>query len=693
MNDLTDNKNNRCFLCGSQDLELLHDKERGGKSLNNYVCKNCGFVFVLPRPGSSKMTEVYKAGKFSMEARGMGRPNFKKRRHSEGQSVLRYQLLSRYLEEKESRFPAGSKILEVGCGVGSFLRFMSAKGWKAEGIEPDGEFSSYVREEFGIPISDNFFEEQSFNEPFEVITSFHVIEHVEDPNLFLEKAWENLVPGGVLMLECPSIDRIYGPNVDHFFWDVHINTFSRRTLLAFLKKHHFTDLETYWNGHFIGILGRKAEKEGESGQTIEGDDFQKVIKRVKQYRPEKYKALVSTLKAGAKSVREDPESAIYKLSGRMARKWVATKCYSLNQGSLPSSGWKFAHVAMFSHSNAGDTLLPVMLRDVFDLELGESKWTKFHVHQPVKNRQIKSFNGKDAVIIGGGGLFLKDTNPNNLSGWQWSCSKDMLRRIQVPIILFAVGYNRFRGQADFDPLFSEHLNLLAERSPFIGLRNRGSLDKIKDYLDEKHYKKLFFQPCMTTLAAPMYKENGIRHPDDPPFISLNVAFDRSRSRFGEKIGESLSKLAKGCRALTQLAPLYYFSHTPGDEHFLPFLDSFQVDYKLVKLYNCPPREVLDWYRQPLLSLGMRGHAQLIPFGCGRPILSLISHNKLRYFLEDIDCTDWGVEVSDENLETLLPEKVKYILENLPENEKRVLQRQDELWEITQNNLRFIKEFI
>ena len=70
----------------------------------------------------------------------------------------------------------------------------------------------------------------------------------------------------------------------------------------------------------------------------------------------------------------------------------------------------------------------------------------------------------DAVVVGGGGLFLSDTNPNRESGWQWRISLDMLEQLEVPLIVFAVGYNRFYGQPDFEPPFSEHVARTIEKS-------------------------------------------------------------------------------------------------------------------------------------------------------------------------------------------------------------------------------------
>ena len=348
------------------------------------------------------------------------------------------------------------------------------------------------------------------------------------------------------------------------------------------------------------------------------------------------------------------------------------------------------HIAYFARSNAGDILLPVTLRDLFDFEV-KNKWRKQHVHDVVSEKDVSSINAGNGLVIGGGGLFLRDTNENAKSGWQWSCNIDMLRKIDVPLALFAVGYNRFRGQAEFEPIFKEHLQLVAEKSVMIGLRNYGSINKVKDYLPESLHHKLKFQPCMTTVTSRLYPEIGRRKASQAPFISLNCAFDRSHLRYGEQLGASLTNLALAMKDVTKQVPLHYYAHTKEDEAFLPFLDSLEVPYTLVRLYNVSPKAVVEAYSAPLIALGMRGHAQLIPFGCERPIVSIISHNKLKYFLDDIDANEWGVEIHDPNLRENLAQTVLGMLENLEEHEQAVIQKQEKLWNISLENVAEIKK--
>ncbi|MEN8141968.1 MAG: polysaccharide pyruvyl transferase family protein [Thermodesulfobacteriota bacterium] len=309
------------------------------------------------------------------------------------------------------------------------------------------------------------------------------------------------------------------------------------------------------------------------------------------------------------------------------------------------------HVAMYSDGNAGDTLLPRTVRDTIDRE-SSNDWKGIHAHRVVNRSLLREINALDGLLIGGGGLFLRDTNPNNLSGWQWSCSIKALEQIKVPIALFAVGYNRFRGQKDFKPIFRRHLELLAQKCLYLGLRNTGSIEAVKSYLPDSLHHKVRFQPCPTTLCKHLYPEICSAKPERPT-IALNCAFDRIDLRLGGKKNIILTQLAEAAKELSKHATILYYSHAKGDEQMLSYLDKAKVPYELRKLYYIPPRDVVTAYSKISLAIGMRGHAQMIPFGCGTPIISLISHDKVRWFLDDIARSDWGIEMTSPDFKDLL----------------------------------------
>lgn len=354
---------------------------------------------------------------------------------------------------------------------------------------------------------------------------------------------------------------------------------------------------------------------------------------------------------------------------------------------------RFTHVAAFSSKNAGDTVLPTVLRDLFNVTIGGIQWDAKHVYDQVTDRAVQCFNKSQALVIGGGGLFLRDTNHNNISGWQWPISVEDIQKIASKIVVFAVGYNKFRGQHEFDEMFRANIQALIGKASFVGLRNHGSIRSIKEFLPAELHSKVDFQPCMTTLLRKIYPEHFACSPACPPeneVIALNCAFDRASLRFGGRKQEILRNIAKAMRILGEKHRIAYYAHTRGDEAVLPILRDEGVNFELVRMYDKPSWYVLDCYNKAKLTVGMRGHAQMIPFGCGRPILSLISHDKMRWFLDDIRKPEWGVEVTAPDLVGNIVATTEGLLRSSNTVAEELASAQEMLWQVTSSNMAKIK---
>lgn len=353
-------------------------------------------------------------------------------------------------------------------------------------------------------------------------------------------------------------------------------------------------------------------------------------------------------------------------------------------------GVNVGHVCAFTYGNAGDALLPVAIRDFFMEEWHDIKnWTGMDVHRLVTPTQIRYFNRKDFLIIGGGGLFLRDTCPNEISGWQWNCSIEAMQRIKVPIIAFAIGYNRFRSQEDFKPIFIKHLNAFVEKCAFVGIRNHGSIESLKPYLlTDALREKLVYQPCLTTLIAQIYP-SFVDYEKKEDFVAFNCAFDRQVMRGVNDI--HLYSIARTALELSRYTNIKYYSHMDSDKKALTYFDELGVEYELVELHDVG--EIIKQYSLPRLVIGMRGHAQMIPFGCQTPILSIISHDKMQWFLDDIHHSDWGVDVLSSGFGDELSEKALDMYKNFKDNIKEIQKSQMELWNITLGNMKQIKSAI
>jgi polysaccharide pyruvyl transferase WcaK-like protein len=328
----------------------------------------------------------------------------------------------------------------------------------------------------------------------------------------------------------------------------------------------------------------------------------------------------------------------------------------------------FAHVAFYvsAKGNFGDVSLPVTVREAVSTVSGPSNWLSVHAHQFFDEERLELVNQTDGIIIGGGGLFLPDTATNSNSGWQWNIHRRMLDRITVPIGVMTVGYNLFPGQSFHGDLFTSSVVRLVERSSVFGLRNRGSVARVQELLPADLTDRVTFMPCTTTVL------NHVRSFDTPPrsgtgIVLINAAFDRSERRFGEKYDVFLTQMAQYVRDLRSAGvDVRFASHLPADERLTDDLAStHDIRMPVHALYDMTLEEGYELYRSVSLVVGMRGHATMIPFGLGTPVLSLISHPKMRYFLEDIGRTEWGFDIFEKDLAVRMGERTRDILDNEP----------------------------
>jgi polysaccharide pyruvyl transferase WcaK-like protein len=349
------------------------------------------------------------------------------------------------------------------------------------------------------------------------------------------------------------------------------------------------------------------------------------------------------------------------------------------------------HVTYFASSNVGDTVLSDTVRNTFGKQIGKINWNLSEVSDEVSNKSINSINKSKAVVIGGGGLFLPDTNKNAISGWQWSCGKEQLDRISNPIILFAVGYNYFRGQ-EANQLFINSLNHIIQKSVFIGLRNHGSIKEVEKLIHPELRKKIVHQPCTTTIIRKLNYKLPAKQITKK--VAFNVAFDRVDLRFGNKKEVILSQIAKSVKLIEgQGYELCYIAHCVKDLDFVSYLNSEGLKIAVINASSWATDKLITFYNGVDVVIGMRGHAQMIPFGVNCHIITLGSHEKMKWFLEDIDALDWYVELTNNcnNLANTIFNKFIEIHEiKGEETTKRILDAQEKLHNITLQNMEYIK---
>jgi SAM-dependent methyltransferase len=213
-----------CPACASRDCTGLLNFDSFGFPIGTVECDSCGQVYSNPRPTRAYLEDFY-ASKYLYFYEGIrGVSQAYVRRHSlEELAAMRLRRYAEYLAPH-------TRLLDVGCGSGLFLAAVRRDFPEAAvaGIDPDPSAAVFCRQQLGLTVQQGFFETCTAPETWDVISAFHVLEHLHDLPAFFQAVRRSLRPGGLFFAECPNLDGSWrGIGMFHL---AHLQAFSPRTL-------------------------------------------------------------------------------------------------------------------------------------------------------------------------------------------------------------------------------------------------------------------------------------------------------------------------------------------------------------------------------------------------------------------------------------------------------------------------------
>jgi polysaccharide pyruvyl transferase WcaK-like protein len=349
------------------------------------------------------------------------------------------------------------------------------------------------------------------------------------------------------------------------------------------------------------------------------------------------------------------------------------------------------HIGLFGRNfNVGDVILYSRLEKTFDIfSKNTNKWFHRLAFGEITSIEIYLINKYcKLMLVGGHGLIMPSSNKNNNSGWGFNIKSNNLRKLKIPLVFFAIGYNVFNGEDYFIPVFRKHIKLCVEKSVFFGLRNYGSINSVKKYLPDYLHEKVKYQPCPTTII-----ELGINQviaiKTDNNEIGISVAFNNFEKRFGSNYLETFEQLIAYCEFMKKKGyKITFFGHHVLDKHskYAKYFENF--GYPILPLYKYSENDVYKFYKGKKLIIGMRGHSLMIPFGLTVPLISLETQQKQKWFIETTNHNEWNIKITN-NIYEKLSEITMAILENYDyvKNEIKRLQEINE--KITKENINYI----
>lgn len=256
-----------CPVCGSDNLKKVFDAVdhfSSGEVFPVYDCAHCGFRFTNHFPSEDTIGRYYDSPDYiSHSDSNEGLVNrlyhlFRKR-------MLRkkIELVADYTPAKDSPV----RLLDIGCGTGYFLQAAKEQGWIVSGIEKDDKAreSATLRSELEVKDENGFWETE--NSSFDVVTLWHVLEHLEKLNETIHKIKEIITPEGIVVLALPNC-RSYDAGFYKGWWaayDIprHLWHFSPESLEKLLGKHGLKVIQKTrmpLDAFYISLLSEKYKK-------------------------------------------------------------------------------------------------------------------------------------------------------------------------------------------------------------------------------------------------------------------------------------------------------------------------------------------------------------------------------------------------------------------------------------------------
>ena len=220
-----------CYICASEIYIKRPGSVRDNPDLKIHECTNCGLVFLSSQ---QHITEDH----YKDSGMHAGQPpeidNWLKDTKKDDQR--RYLLLKEKIKNKA--------IIDFGCGVGGFIEMAKNSASMVSGIE----LESALQESFNrrnLSVYQSVQEVKKSSKKWDIITAFHVVEHLRDPLSVLIELSSLIYKDGEIIIEVPNSEdallTLYNnQDFQNFtYWSQHLFLFNESTIRALIAKGKF----------------------------------------------------------------------------------------------------------------------------------------------------------------------------------------------------------------------------------------------------------------------------------------------------------------------------------------------------------------------------------------------------------------------------------------------------------------------
>ncbi len=240
-----------------QPVLTARDHLVSGENFAIVKCENCGLLFTNPRPQDDDLPGYYESDEYISHSNQA--QTFTDRLYK----LARYFTLRQKRRIIEKYHPdSGKTLLDVGCGTGHFLQHCQNNGWQINGMEPHKQARQKAEALTGTTIYASL--SDIATQTFNVITLWHVLEHVTDLRGTVQQLHELLQPNGLLVVAVPNHQAYEATKFGSHWaaWDVprHLYHFDRQSigkLFATHKMELIATLPMWLDSYYISLLSNQ----------------------------------------------------------------------------------------------------------------------------------------------------------------------------------------------------------------------------------------------------------------------------------------------------------------------------------------------------------------------------------------------------------------------------------------------------
>lgn len=259
----------RCTICNSENIEVT--KFVVGPYIPTpytlYRCQSCQSSFFDGSEHEFDLKTLYNFDSKNQEAK------FSKRSY--------WTLEVENITEKLASAKPSLRILDIGCRTGDFLLHWDDKHDR-QGVELNSHNAEVARKR-GLTVHCDFIENIDFEQSFDVITCYALLEHIASPNKLLDKITSLLSDGGILVILIPSIESGLFKKLEKK--NMHWHMFTPPEHLSFYSRQF---LDNYMEKQNLKLINRRHTSGGMSARYSRLSPFYNLLKnpshaKVKEY--------------------------------------------------------------------------------------------------------------------------------------------------------------------------------------------------------------------------------------------------------------------------------------------------------------------------------------------------------------------------------------------------------------------------